>query len=180
MSMKAIIVFGTRGGATTAIAEEIGKALAEQGYETTVRDVRNIRDINVKTFDLVIAGSSVWAAMWTRKASGFLKKNQSVLANKKVALFASGLSGADPTQRENSMKNYLEKAAAKYPAITPISLGLFGGYMDFNGPGLAVRLIGGAIKKDLQKKGVDTAKPYDTRDFAAIHQWAVDVAIKAR
>jgi len=168
MSMKALIVYGTRGGSTTAIAEEMGKALAEQGYDTTVRDVRNIKGIDVKAFDLVITGSSVWAAMWTRKAAGFLKKNQGVLANKKVALFASGLSGADPSQME------------KDPAIKPISLGLFGGYMDFNGPGLAVRLIGGAIKKDLQKKGVDTAKPYDTRDFAAIHQWAINVAIKAR
>ena len=178
--MKALIVYGTRGGSTTAIAEEMGKALAEQGYETMVRDVRNIRDIDVKAFDLVITGSSVWAAMWTRKAARFLKKNQAVLANKKVALFASGLSGADPSQMEKDMKSYLEKVAAKYPAIKPISLGLFGGYMDFNGPGLAVRLIGGAIKKDLQKKGVDTSKPYDTRDFAAIHQWAIDVAIKAR
>ena len=178
--MKALIVYGTRGGSTTAIAEEMGKALAEQGYDTTVRDVRNIKGIDVKAFDLVITGSSVWAAMWTRKAAGFLKKNQGVLANKKVALFASGLSGADPSQMEKDMKSYLEKVAAKYPAIKPISLGLFGGYMDFNGPGLAVRLIGGAIKKDLQKKGVDTAKPYDTRDFAAIHQWAINVAIKAR
>jgi len=41
-------------------------------------------------------------------------------------------------------------------------------------------MIGSAMKKDLAKKGVDTSKPYDTRDFPAIHQWAREVGEKAR
>lgn len=177
--MKALVVYGTRGGATKAIADEIGKALAEQGYEATVKDARDTKGVDVKAFDLVIVGSSVWAGMWTGKATGFLKANQEALASKKVALFASGLAGADPAQREYGMKNYLEKVAAAYPSIKPLSLGLFGGYMDFNSPGLIARFVGGAMKKDLEKKGVDTSKPYDTRDFGTIHAWAVDVAAKA-
>ena len=70
--------------------------------------------------------------------------------------------------------------AASFPALKPVALAFFGGYMDFNSPNLVVRLIGGAIKKDLEKKGIDTSKPYDTRDFAAIRKWAEDVAAKAR
>jgi menaquinone-dependent protoporphyrinogen oxidase len=36
------------------------------------------------------------------------------------------------------------------------------------------------MKKEFQKKGIDTSKPYDTRDFAAIRKWAEEVAAKAR
>ena len=177
--MKALVVYGTRGGATKAIAEEIGKALAEQGYETAVKDVRNTKDVNVKDFDLVIAGSSVWAGGWTGKAAGFIKNNQDSLANKKVALFSSGLMGNDPEKADEAGKS-IAKLAAMYPALKPIALAFFGGYMDFNSPSLVVRVIGGTIKKDLAKKGIDTSKPYDTRDFEAIRKWAVEVSTKAR
>jgi len=118
--------------------------------------------------------------MWTRKAAGFLKRNQKILSGKKVSLFASGLSCTDPEQREYGMKTYLEKVAARYPSIRPISMGLFGGYLDFKSPHFMIRFVGGAMKKDLLKKGIDTSKPYDSRDFEAIRQWATDVAAKAQ
>lgn len=177
--MKALVVYGTRNGATRAIAEEIGKALAEKGFETMVKDARETKGVDVNGFDLIVAGSSVWAGKWTRRMNGFLKDNVKTIESKKVALFASGLSGADPAQKEYCMKTYLESVASKHPAVKPISMGLFGGYMDFNNGGLMIKLIGGAMKKDLEKKGVDTSKPYDTRDFTAIRQWALELADKA-
>lgn len=177
--MKALVVYGTRNGATKGIADEIAKALNEQGYSTTVKDARESKGVDVKEFDLIVVGSSVWAAMWKREAIDFLKRNASILEGKKVALFASGLSGADPSQRENNMKNYLEKVAAKFPTIRPISMGLFGGYVDFNS-GLIMRVIGGFVKADLAKKGVDASKYYDTRDFPAIRQWAIELAARAK
>jgi menaquinone-dependent protoporphyrinogen oxidase len=178
--MKALIVYGSRDGATKAIADEIGKALGEQGYGATVRDSRDVKGVNVGDFDIVVIGSSVWAGMWKRQASGFLKKNAKALENKKVALFASGLSGADPAQRDYGIKTYLEKVAARYPAIKPVSMGLFGGYIDFNSPSMIVKLIGGAMKADLAKKGVDVIKPYDTRDLPAVHKWALELAARAK
>jgi menaquinone-dependent protoporphyrinogen oxidase len=176
--MKALIVYGTRGGATRAIAEEIGKALAGSGYETTVEDVRETKGVDVNAFDLVIVGSSVWAGMWTGKATGFVKSNQEVLAGKKVAFFSSGITGTDPEKVAEANRS-LEKSAESFPTIKPVALAFFGGYFDFNTPNLIARLTGSVIKKDLEKKGVDTSKPYDTRDFPAIHQWATDLASKA-
>jgi menaquinone-dependent protoporphyrinogen oxidase len=177
--MKALVVYGTRGGATKAIAEEIGKALAGQGYEAAVKDVRDTKGVDVKAFDLIIAGSSVWAGAWTGKAAGFLKSNQEALANTKIALFSSGLTGNDPEKADEARKS-IAKLAASYPALKPIALAFFGGYMDFNSPNLITRMVAGAMKKEFQKKGIDTSKPYDTRDFAAIRKWAEEVAAKAR
>jgi menaquinone-dependent protoporphyrinogen oxidase len=178
--MKALIVYGTRAGGTRGIAEEIAKTLGEQGYTTLVKDAKDAKRVSVNEFDLIVIGSSIWATMWSRAATSFIKRNVKVLEGKKVALFASGLSGGDPAQRDYGIKNYLEKVAAKFPSIKPISMELFGGYVDFNSPNFFVRILGNAMKKDLQAKGIDVSKPYDTRDMLAIKKWALEIAAKAR
>lgn len=177
--MKALVVYGTRSGATKAIADEIGKILTAEGYETTVRNATDTKGVEVKAFDLVVVGSSVWATMWKRQATGFLKRNRKVLAGKKVALFSSGLAGGDPAQAAYA-KQSIEKVAAKFPDLKPVSLACFGGLVDFDSPNFLARFMAGAMKKDFQKKGIDTSKPVDTRDWAAIRQWAKDIAAKAR
>ena len=177
--MKALVIYGTRGGATKRIAEEIGNVLQEQGYETTVEDAKRSKRFDVNAYDLVIVGSSVWATMWKWQASRFLKRNSRKLAGKKVALFSSGLAGGDPAQMDYAKKS-IETTAAKFPAIKPLAIAYFGGYVDFEHPPLLARPLAMAMKKDLEKKGQDTSKPYDTRDFAAIRQWAADVTAKAK
>lgn len=177
--MKALIVYGTWRGATEEIAEEIGKALAEQGYEATVKNAAEAKGINVQDFDLIIVGSSVRITRWKGEAAGFLKSNQNSLARKKVALFASGTAGGDPELADYALKS-IEGMAAKFPSIKPLSLAYFGGYLDFSKPDLITRIVSGPMKKAFEKKGIDTSKPYDTRDWAAIRQWAREVGEKAR
>ena len=177
--MKALVVYGTRSGATKQIADEIGKTLEEQGYAATVREAKQTKGIGAQDFDLIIVGSSIWATMWKRQAIGFLKKNRKALAGKKVALFSSGLAGGDPAQADYAKKS-IEKVAAKFPEIKPISMACFGGLVDFDSSNFLARFMARAMKKDFEKKGVDTSKPVDTRDWAAIRQWAKDVATKAR
>jgi menaquinone-dependent protoporphyrinogen oxidase len=177
--MKALVIYGTRGGATKQIADEIGKVLGEQGLAVTVEDARKAGGIDVNAFDLVIAGSSVWATMWKWQATRFLKKNVKKLASKKIALFSSGLAGGDPENKDYARQS-IEKTAAKFPAIKPLALAYFGGLVDFEHPSFFARPMANAMKKDLEKKGQDTSKPYDTRDFPAIRQWAAEVAAKAK
>jgi menaquinone-dependent protoporphyrinogen oxidase len=177
--MKALVIYGTRGGATKQIADEIGKVLGEQGFTVTVEDAKRSGGIDVNAFDLVVVGSSVWATMWKWQATRFVKKNAKKLAGKKVALFSSGLAGGDPAQKDYAQQS-IEKTAAKFPAIKPLALAYFGGLVDFEHPTFFARPMAGAMKKDLEKKGHDTSKPYDTRDFPAIRQWAADVAAKAK
>lgn len=177
--MKALVIYGTRGGATKQIADEIGKVLSEQGFAVTVENAKRSRGIDVNSFDLVIVGSSVWATMWKWQATRFLKRNAKKLAGKKVALFSSGLLGGDPAKMDEANKS-IEKTALKFPTIKPLALAYFGGLVDFEHPTLLARPLAGAMKKDLEKKGKDTSKPYDTRDFVAIRKWAADLAVKAK
>jgi menaquinone-dependent protoporphyrinogen oxidase len=177
--MKALVIYGTRGGATKQIADEMGKVLGEQGFAVTVEDAKRSRGFDVNTFDLVIVGSSVWATMWKWQATRFLKRNAKKLADKKVALFSSGLAGGDPAHKDEANKS-IEKTAAKFPTIKPLALAYFGGYVDLQHPTFVTQFIANAMKEDLKKKGQDTSKPYDTRDFVAIRKWAADLAVKAK
>jgi menaquinone-dependent protoporphyrinogen oxidase len=177
--MKALIVYGTRGGATKQIADEMAGVFEGQGFVTTVKDAKASGGIDVKAFDLVVAGSSVWAARWKRQATAFLKRNRKVLAGKKVALFSSGLAGDDPAQMDFASQS-IAKVAAKFPEIRPLALAYFGGLVDFNSPNFMARFMANAMKKDFEKKGVDTSKPVDHRDWDAIRKWAADVAAKAK
>jgi menaquinone-dependent protoporphyrinogen oxidase len=177
--MKALIVYGTRGGSTRQIAEEIGKVLGGQGYAVTVKDAKDTRGVDVNVFDLVVVGSSVWATKWKRQAMGFLKKNRNKLADKKVALFSSGLAGDDPAKMDYANQS-IAKVAAQFPAIKPLALAYFGGCVNFDSPSFVARFMANMMKKDFEKKGIDTSKPVDHRDWDAIRRWAADVAAKAK
>ncbi len=176
--MKALIVYGSRGGATKEIAEEMGKVMDRQGLVVTVVDARRSKGIDVRTFDLVVVGSSVIMTFWKRQATAFLKRNAKVLTGKKVALFSSGLAGNNPEQVDYARQS-IEKVAARFPGIKPMGLAYFGGYLDFNSKSRIDRFFG-AVKKDLEKKGFDTSQPIDQRDWGAIRAWANGLAAKAR
>jgi menaquinone-dependent protoporphyrinogen oxidase len=177
--MKALIVYGTRGGATRQIADEIGKVFGETGIAATVRDAKESRGIDVGSFDLVVVGSSVWATKWARQATAFLKRNRKVLAGKKVALFSSGLAGDDPAQMDFANQS-IARVAAKFPEIKPLALAYFGGCVNFDSPGFMARFMVNAMQKDFEKKGIDTSKPVDHQDWDAIRQWTADEAAKAK
>jgi menaquinone-dependent protoporphyrinogen oxidase len=179
MKMNALVVYGTRGGSTKQIAEEIGKTIGGQGYVVTVKDAKATRGVDVNTFDLVVVGSSVWATLWKRQATGFLKRNARKLAGRNVALFSSGMAGDDPAKMDYANES-IAKTAAKFPAIRPIALAYFGGCVDFESPSFMARFMANAMKKDFAKKGIDTSKPVDHRDWDAIRRWAADVAAKAK
>ncbi len=177
--MKALVIYGTRSGSTKRIADEIGKVLGEQGFMATVEDARRSRGFDVDAFDLIVVGSSVWALKWTRQAMGFLKRNQKALADKKIALFWSGWVGDVPVDRE-VVSETMAKVTGAFPGIKPLGKAYFGSYTRFNSWNPVERIACNIMKKEYEKKGIDTSKPVDRRDWGAIRQWAADVAAKAR
>jgi menaquinone-dependent protoporphyrinogen oxidase len=144
-----------------------------------VKDAKAARGIDVNAFDLVVVGSSVWATLWKRQTTSFLKRNAKKLAGKKVALFSSGMAGDDPAKMDYANQS-IAKTAAKVPAVRPLALAYFGGCVNFDSPSFMARFMANMMKKDFEKKGIDTSKPVDHRDWDAIRQWAADVAAKAK
>jgi menaquinone-dependent protoporphyrinogen oxidase len=169
--MKALVVYGTRWGGTVDVAQTIGKALSAGGFSVDVIDAKKNPQA-IESYDLILVGSGLRADKWTKEALSFLETNALALKTKKTALFVScSMADRKDAGYEKGKKRYLDDVAAQY-GLAPISLGYFGGLMDFSySHGLLVDIIVRVNRRNLRKNGLDTAKVHDTRDWAAIETW---------
>jgi menaquinone-dependent protoporphyrinogen oxidase len=199
MAKKALIVYGTRFGATAGTSEEIANVLRDEGLEVKVVDAKKEKVHDISEYDLLIVGSGMMMDRWTGEPEKFLKKFQKELAEKRVALFVSSgtqaliehegkceqfhfggkvttLCGAEATDR--ARKVYLQERAAKYN-LKPIALAVFGGVWDFNNMPWWSRKGMAAFKPKIEEAGFKEVKPgiYDTRDWDAIRKWAKGLSV---
>ncbi len=186
---KALIVYGTRYGATASTSEEIAGIHRNEGFDVRVVNAKEEKVRDIAECDLVIVGSGIQINRWTGEAEDFLKKFRKELAKKKVALFVSCGSASqalseqegkpDPIGR--ARRKYLEEKAAKYN-LQPVALGLFGGVYDFNRWPWWAGKAKPMAKQQLDAAGFKETKPgiYDTRDWNAIRNWAKELAQKVR
>jgi menaquinone-dependent protoporphyrinogen IX oxidase len=185
MSKKALIVYGTRYGATESTSEEIAKILRETGMDVTVINAKKEKVKDITGYDLIIVGSGMQMAKWTGAAESFLTKFQKELASKKVAIFVSSAAQAliefekKTEEIEKARKGYLEDKAARYN-LHPISMVIFGGVWDFNKMFFLLRKTLASIKPKIEAAGFKEIKPgfYDTRDWNVIRTWAKEIAVK--
>jgi menaquinone-dependent protoporphyrinogen oxidase len=174
--LKVLLVYGTRWSGTQDVAQTIGKAIREEGLEVDVVDAKNSPQ-DIDDYSLVIVGSGLRADKWTKEAQSFLEKNAEYLKTKQTALFVScSMADRKDAGYEKGKKRYLDDIAAHY-GLAPISLGYFGGLMDFSySHGLLVDIIVRVNRRNLRKNGLDTARIHDTRDWAAIENWGREIA----
>jgi menaquinone-dependent protoporphyrinogen IX oxidase len=197
MSKKALIVYGTRFGATTGTSEEIANVLRDKGVDVRVVNAKKEKITDISGYDLIIVGSGMMIDRWTGEAEKFLNKFQKELAQKKLALFVSSgaqamiehdkkfegrmggktvtLYGDEAVGRARRV--YLEEKAAKY-SLKPIALAVFGGVWDYaHAPWYLKKGIEMA-KPSLVKAGLKETQPgvFDTRDWNAIRSWAKELA----
>jgi len=183
MLKNALIVYGTRFGATAGTAEEIGNVLRSEGYNIRVVNLKKEKIKNISEYDFIIVGSGIMINRWTSEPEKFLKKFRKELAEKKLAVFVS--SGGQKTlelqgktgEIEVNRKKYLDEKVAGY-GLHPVAMIIFGGAWDFNNMPWWSRKAGEALKQSLDKCGLKETSPgiYDTRDWDAIRSWAKSLA----
>ena len=85
--VKALIVYGTRYGATELTSEEVGNVFREEGLDVKVVNLKKdtVKDIN--DYALVTVVSEIQINRWTKEPEKFLKNFQKELSGKKVAFF---------------------------------------------------------------------------------------------
>jgi menaquinone-dependent protoporphyrinogen oxidase len=198
MNNKALIVYGTRFGATTGTAGEIAGVLRSEGMEVKVVNAKKEQVKDISGYDLIIVGSGMMMDRWTGEPEKFLQKFRKDLSQKKLALFVSSgaqamiehegkleefhfggktvvLTGEEASGR--ARKKYLEEKAAKYD-LHPLAMGLFGGIWDYNhAPWYAAKAMQLSRPK-MTEAGIKETSPglFDTRDWNAIRIWAKDLA----
>jgi len=187
-TMKGLIAYGTRFGATARTSKEIGRVLMKEGFEVKIVDVQDEKIRDISSYDLIIVASGIKMDQWVAEAEDFLKKFRRQLAGKKLAIFVSSAMQALYKQDENqakmesSRKAFLIDKAAKYD-LKPIAFGLFGGVIDYDSLGLFDKnIVFETFKERFNKAGIVETTPglYDTRDWNQIRNWAKEVSEKAK
>jgi menaquinone-dependent protoporphyrinogen IX oxidase len=185
-TLKALIAYGTRYGATTGTSEEIAKILKEEGFDAKVVNLKEEKVKGVSEYDLIIVGSGMGNCRWASEAEDFLKNFRKEFEGKKLALFVSTMKPL--FEREGKMddaaktrKIALEDKVAKY-SLKPIASALFGGVIDYNKMGFIARKGMEFFKPQLEKGGFKKVAEgvYDLRDWDEIRNWAKELAKKAR
>ncbi|MCP8310645.1 MAG: flavodoxin domain-containing protein [Candidatus Methylarchaceae archaeon HK01M] len=185
--MKALIAFGTRYGATAGTSEEIGKILQGKGFDVKVVNVKEEKIKDISEYNLIVVGSGIRMGKWVSEADDFLRNFQKEFDQKKLALFVSSMKTF--VEREGkteeggicSSRKLAEDIVAKY-GLKPITMGFFGGVIDYNKMGFFERKAMGFLKPLLEKDGFKEIEPgvYDLRDWDEIRIWAKELAMKAR
>ena len=101
--MRALVAVASRHGATTGIAEAIGRGLRTRGVDADVVMIDEVDDL--VGYEAVVLGSAVYAGRWLEPARRFVEGHVGELAALPVWLFSSGPIGApakpDPDEAVN-------------------------------------------------------------------------------
>lgn len=181
--MKALIYYGTRYGATKETSEEIAKILREENFDVKVINAKEEKIKDISEYGLVAVGSGIACGRWVNEAEDFLKKFKKDFENKKLALFVSSVEPISAKEGNTAEvakmhKICLEDRVVKY-GLKPVTMGFFGGIIDFNRMGFLTRKgMEAAFKAPLQKHGFKeiALDAYDLRDWDEIRIWTKELA----
>ncbi|TFG13425.1 nitric oxide synthase [Candidatus Thorarchaeota archaeon] len=172
MSKHVLIAYGTRYGSTAEISERMGEIFTEKGMKTEVRDLKKDgTPTDLDEYDLVVVGSGILAGRWTKEPLKFLEQNKEKLAEKSVALFVVSAYAADSEKHDRVYEDYLVSVAEDLKPISPVSMGFFGGVIDFSKYNFAVRIL---MKRMVSSNAGDreVSEYMDLRDWEEIESWA--------
>ncbi len=159
VSNKVLIVYASRAGSTAEVAEAISQVLRGRGIPTDVLPTGQVADLG--TYRAAIIGSAIRMGRWLPEAARLVEKNQATLAGMPAAFFSVCLTmQKDTPENRRKVEDYMKPVVQK---VRPLSIGLFGGKMDYSRLGFLDRLIVSKMKK---------VPEGDYRDWAAIRGWA--------
>ena len=188
MNSNILVAYATSSGSTADVAEAIGKALGREGARVDVRPIKDAGDLGA--YNAVLVGGPMIMG-WHRQAVKFVKKNQTALSQMPVAYLMTALNLTKTSEesvegvplycdprlpkspqnpdtlsfKENyaAPSKYLVPVLKKVPKVKPVSVGFFGGKLDYSTLNIFSKLF---VMFIIQ------AQPGDYRDWEAIDAWA--------
>lgn len=145
--MRVLVIYATKHGSTTGVAETIADELRSLGDDVDVVDL-GAGTPNLDGVQAVVVGAPLYNMRWLGPARRFLRRNRNELAARPVAVFALGPRADEPDAWERS-RGQLERTLAKFDWLDPVAVEVFGG-ADPPGKGAA----------------------RDIRDWAMVRAWA--------
>ncbi len=184
---KILVAFTTNAGSTEKVARTIGEELGKSGAQIEVCRLEQVASVD--DYDEVVIGAPMIMG-WHGAAMKFIKKHQQALSQKRVGYFLTAMSltqtndknvegipvyvdaSAKPPknpprlsfrERYATPSNYVRPILKAAPLVKPVSVGLFGGKLEY------IRLN---ILQILFVMLIIRADPGDSRRWPAIREWA--------
>jgi menaquinone-dependent protoporphyrinogen oxidase len=157
--MRVLVAYGSKMGGTRGIAELVGDALADAGFQADVRPAPEVTDLG--PYDAVVIGGALYTGHRHRDARRFVRRHAGTLRRRPVWLFSSGPldgSAADVLPPVPQVQELLERIGAR-------------GHVTFGG-----RLPADA--KGFPASAMAKTRAGDWRDPERIRGWAADVAVE--
>jgi menaquinone-dependent protoporphyrinogen oxidase len=184
--LKTLIVYGTRYGATAGTSEEIAKILSHEGFDVKVVNAKEEKIKDISIYELIVAGTGVQMGQWTKEIEDFLKNHEKELQTKKMAIFVSSMKTiaereGKTTDVESAREWDVDRKLSKYN-FKPISVGFFGGVLNYNKMNFLFKKTLGSIRAQVKKDGFEETEPgvYELRNWDEIRSWAKDLAQKVK
>lgn len=191
MANNILITYATHSGSTAEVAQTIAQTLGTDGATVDVKPLSDVGSLDA--YDAVILGAPMILG-WHRDAVSWLSANQAALSQKHTALFitcleltrtdADNIAGVplfqDPElghapknpaklsfkERHGDPNGYLPPVFEQAPQVKPVSVGIFGGKLDYGTLGFFPKLFVRFIIRGIAG---------DYRNWDAIKSWAADI-----
>jgi menaquinone-dependent protoporphyrinogen oxidase len=138
MNDTILVVYASKFGSTREVADKVAGMLRENGSAVDVRRANAVKDIGGYTS--VIMGTAIRMGKPITEAVAFAKRFHGELQRKPVAFFSVGL-----YMKEDTPANREKAATCLRPLLEvinqPVSIGLFGGKIDYKTMPLLLRWV---------------------------------------
>jgi menaquinone-dependent protoporphyrinogen oxidase len=164
MTVKVLVAYGSKYGATREIAEKIGQTITQEGLLVDVISAEKVK--NIVDYQAVVIGSAAYIGGWRKEVTNFVKKHEKALAERPVWIFSSGpVEKGDPVKL---LQGWLYPKFLKpvIDRIKPRDITVFHGVINAGKINF--------IEKQMMK--MVKAEPDDYRDWEAITRWAKGIA----
>lgn len=184
---KILVAYTTMSGSTVTVAEAVADTLGQDGTNVDLQPISQIT--NISSYDAVVLGAPIILG-WHREMVNFIVENQETLKDVAVAYFTTQLHltkspetevngvpifldpvlakpPANPdkmniSEKQGTPANCVGPALEKAPLVRPVSVGFFGGKLDYS----TLKLLPKVFVK-LIIRGVEG----DYRNWDAVREW---------
>jgi menaquinone-dependent protoporphyrinogen oxidase len=185
---RILVAYATMAGSTAEVAQAVGEEIAKSGSQVDILPISQVKDL--EAYDGVVVGGPMIMG-WHRTAKGFLKRHRAAFQRIPLAVFVMAMSLTrtgetsvggvpvtvdeklpKPPEKEGSLSfreryarlsNYLQPILAVTRPAKPVSIGVFGGRLEYG------RLKWWAV---LFAMLIIQATAGERRNWPVIHSWA--------
>lgn len=158
--MRILVAYASKMGGTKSLAKWLGQDLKAKGFNVHVLKTSEVRDVRV--YDAVIVGSSIYVGKWHKNAKNFVKDHEAALRRVPVWFFSSGPLDDSAVEEDIPPVKSVAKRMERIGVRGHVTLG---GRLDpdYKGP------VGSALAKE---------HAGDWRDPEHVARWADEIALE--